>query len=86
MPYFAPNKYIIKSVNGKDYQEFSNLPDMDRMISVTEDQANQVMRKQPQWIEVNKAPAIYAQEVRHEEKVQEAPKEVLVRKPGRPKK
>jgi len=54
MPYFAPNKYVIKSDNkGKDYEEYTNLPDLERIIEVTEEQANQVMRKQSQWIEVN---------------------------------
>ena len=87
MPYFAPNKYVIKTdTKGKDYQEFSNLPDMDRMIEVSEDQANQVMRKQSQWIEVQKAPAIYTKEVQDEKEVKETTKEVLIKKLGRPKK
>ena len=77
MPYFAPNKYVVKSDNkGKDYEEYTNLPDLERIIEVTEEQANQVMRKQSQWIEV-----------KHEE-AKEAPKEVVIapKKMGRPKK
>jgi hypothetical protein len=93
MPYFAPNKYVIKTdKKGNDYHEFSNLPDLERIIEVTEAQANQVMRSQSQWIEVNKE---IKQEINHEnhenheKEVKDAPqatKEVLIKKLGRPKK
>ena len=90
MPYFAPNKYVIKTdKKGKDYHEFSNLPDLERIIEVTEAQANQVMRSQSQWIEVTNE---IKQEINHEnneKEVNDAPqatKEVLIKKPGRPKK
>jgi len=86
MPYFAPNKYVIKSDNkGKDYEEYTNLPDLERIIEVTEDQANQVMRKQSQWIEVTNE---IKPEIKHEEEIKEAPKEMLspFKKMGRPKK
>ena len=87
MPYFAPNKYVIKTdKKGKDYHEFSNLPDLERIIEVTEAQANQVMRSQSQWIEV---PNEIKQEINHEKEVKDATqatKEVLIKKLGRPKK
>ena len=82
MPFFAPNKYTV--VDGKDI--FSGLPNMDRVIEVNEDVAQQVLRKQSQWIEVQKAPAIYTKEVQDEKEVKEATKEVLIKKLGRPKK
>jgi len=85
MPYFAPNKYVVKTDNkGRDYEEFTNLPDLERIIEVTEEQANQVMRKQSQWIEVTNE---VKPEIKHEE-IKEAAKEVLtvIKKMGRPKK
>ncbi len=74
MPHFAPNKYVIlKDENYKDYHKFSNVPDMNKVIEVSETQAEQVMRKQPQWIEVKP-------EVKLEKEIKEAAKEVLVEK------
>ena len=70
MPQFAPNKYVItKDRLGKDYTEYLNVPDMERVIEVSETQAEQVMRKQYQWIEV-----------KHEKEIKETTKEVLVEK------
>ena len=62
MPFFAPNKYTV--VDGKDI--FSGLPNMDRVIEVNEDVAQQVLRKQSQWIEVVKPVAQTERKVIHE--------------------
>ena len=70
MPHFAPNKYVIaKDKLGRDCHKFSNVPDMERVIEVSETQAEQVMRKQSQWIEV-----------KLEKEIKETAKEVLVEK------
>ena len=65
MPHFAPNKYVIaKDKLGKDYHQFSNVPDMERVIEVSETQAEQVMRKQSQWIEVKPQEVKIEKEIR----------------------
>lgn len=75
MPHFAPNKYVdLIGENYKHYTKYLNVPDMERVIEVSETQAEQVMRKQPQWIEVK------PQEVKLEKEIKEAAKEVLVEK------
>ncbi len=88
MPLFAPKKYVVQTDNRKrDYHEYLNEYDPSKIIEVSEEHANQVMRKQPQWMEI-----------KHEETVKEATKEVLIepkvesavekviKKMGRPKK
>jgi len=70
MPFFAPNIYEVKD----DKQIYSNKPDMARAMEVSEDRANQVFRKQKQWIEV------------FPEKKQEPVVQQEKKKPGRPRK
>lgn len=75
MPYFAPNIYSI--VDGKHV--FTGEPNMVRVIEVSEERAQQVFRRQSQWIEVTI-------EKPKEKVVEEAVPEPVKKKPGRPRK
>lgn len=75
MPFFAPNIYSI--VNGKHV--FTGKPNMDRVMEVSEERAQQVFRRQDQWIEVSI-------EKPKEKVVEEVIPEPVKKKPGRPRK